>query len=75
MLDIGFVIVRVAALVALSGSPAIAASLILISMSPSVTIPMLTYIVGLLKRKEHESSGEVEMQTARVVEELGTEVS
>ncbi|KAI9462963.1 hypothetical protein HD554DRAFT_2330317 [Boletus coccyginus] len=75
VLDIGFVIVRVAALVALSGSPAIAASLVLVSMSPSIMIPMLTYIARLLKGKEHEPSGEVEIRTARMVEELGTEVS
>lgn len=61
MLDIGFVIVRVAGLVALSGSPALAVGLVVISMSPSVILPMLTYLARLLKQRKRESGGEVEM--------------
>lgn len=66
MLDIGFVIVRVAGLVALSGSPALATTLVLVSMSPSVILPMLTYLARLLRQR---ISGEVQMESGTVVDE------
>ena len=66
VLDIGFVIVRVAGLVALSGSPALATTLVLVSMSPSVILPMLTYLARLLRQR---ISGEVQMESGTVVDE------
>ncbi|KAG8214825.1 hypothetical protein J3R82DRAFT_9974 [Butyriboletus roseoflavus] len=67
MLDLGFIIVRVAGLIILYGSPALATSLVLVSMSPSIILPMLTYPARLLKRKKRESDGEVEMEAASVI--------
>ncbi|KAI9464644.1 hypothetical protein HD554DRAFT_2120575 [Boletus coccyginus] len=68
VLDIGFVVVRVVAFVALSGSPGSAVGLALVSMSPSVILPMLTYPARLLKRRRRDS-GEVEMGSGTVVDE------
>ena len=67
VLDIGFIIVRVTGLVVLSGSPAVAMSLVVISISPSVILPMLTYPARLLRRKKHRSGGEVDMEAGTVV--------
>ena len=72
VLDIGFVIVRVAGLVALSGSPVLAAGLVLFSMSPSVVSPMFIYPARLLKRREREPAGDVEMVSGTVVVESRT---
>jgi len=69
MLDIGFVVVRVVAFVALSGSPGSAVGLALVSMSPSVILPMLTYPARLLKRRRRDSDGEVEMGSGTVVDD------
>ena len=70
VLDIGFVIVRVAGLIVLSGSPALSTSLVVVSMSPSLILPMLTYPARLLKRKKRESSGEVDMEVGTVADEI-----
>ena len=75
VLDIGCVIVRVAGLIALSGSPALAASLVLVSMSASITLPLLTYPARLLKRKKRESGGEVAMESGTVAGGAGTSES
>ena len=75
MLDIGFVIVRVAGLVALSGSPALATSLVLISMSPSVILPMFAYPARLLRQKKREPSEEVEMESSIVIDKALAVVS
>ena len=72
VLDIGFVIVRVAGLVALSGSPVLAAGLVLSSISPSVVFPMFTYPARLLKRREREPTGDVEMESGTVAVEPRT---
>ena len=68
VLDAGFLIVRVAGLVVLSGSPALATILVIISMSPSVIFPVLTYPARLLKRKKRESGGEVDTEAGTVVD-------
>ena len=68
VLDIGFVIVRITGLVALSGSPALAMGLVLVGMSPSSILPMLICLVRLLKRRKRESSGEVDMGSRAVVD-------
>ncbi|KAN0087805.1 hypothetical protein V8E55_006426 [Tylopilus felleus] len=68
MLDIGTVIVRVSALVALSGSPALTANLALISMSPSILLPLLCYPARLFKRRKRQSTGEVVMESGMVVD-------
>ena len=68
VLDIGFVIVRIAGLVALSGSPALAAGLVLVGMSPSSILPMLVCLAKLLKRRKRESGGEVDMGSRAVVD-------
>jgi hypothetical protein len=68
VLDIGCVIVRVAGLIALSGSPALAASLVLVSMSASLISPLLAYPVRLLKWRKREYSGEVAMESGTVVD-------
>ena len=52
VLDVGFVVVRIAGLVALSGTPGLAASLVLISMSPSAALSLLTYAGKLARRRE-----------------------
>ena len=52
VLDVGFVVVRIIGLVALSGTPGFAASLVLISMSPSVILPLLTHAGKLAKWRE-----------------------
>ena len=57
-LDIGFVVVRVAGLIALSGSSGVAASLVLISMSPSVVLPLLTYARKLAGQRGNAPDGE-----------------
>ena len=75
VLDIGCVIVRVAGLIALSGSPALAASLVLVSMSASITLPLLTYPARLLKRRKRESGGEVAMESGTVAGGTGTSES
>lgn len=74
VLDVGFVIVRVAALVALSGSSALATSLVLISMSPSV-LPVLTYPASLFKRRKCGSDIAVKMESDTVVDGTGTGAS
>ena len=66
--DIGCVIVRVAGLVALSGSPTLAMSPVLVSMSATVTLPLLTYPARLLKRKKCKSGVEVAMESGTVVD-------
>ena len=66
MLDIGTGIVRISALVALSGSPALTANLALISMSPSIILPLLCYPARLFKRRKRQSTGEVEMESGTV---------
>lgn len=63
VLDIGFVIVRIAGLVALSGTPGLATSLVLVSMLPSVILPLLTYPAKFLKRRKRESGGEGEVES------------
>ena len=68
VLDIGCVIVRVVGLIALSGSPALAASLVVVSMSASVIPPLLAYPARLLKRRKRNSSGEVAMESGTVVD-------
>ena len=75
VLDIGCVIVRVAGLIALSGSPALATSLVLVSMSASITLPLLTYPARLLKRKKRESGGEVTMELGAVADATETSES
>ncbi|KAG6372785.1 hypothetical protein JVT61DRAFT_7185 [Boletus reticuloceps] len=67
VLDIGFVIVRVAGFVALSGSPGLAAGLVLVSMSPSAILPMLTYPARLVRRREREPTGDAEMNSGTAV--------
>ncbi|KAH0832243.1 hypothetical protein J3R83DRAFT_13217 [Lanmaoa asiatica] len=69
VLDIGIGIVRVAGFVALSGSPTLATSLVLVSMSPSVILPMFTYLARLLRRRKRESDGEVVTGSGAVVDE------
>ncbi|KAG8214803.1 hypothetical protein J3R82DRAFT_9947 [Butyriboletus roseoflavus] len=69
VLDIGFVIVRVAGLGALYGSLALATSLVLVSMSPSTILPMLTYPARLIRQRKRVPSGEVEMGSGTVVDE------
>ena len=68
VLDIGCVIVRVAGLVALSGSTVLATSLVFVGMSASVTFPLLTYPARLLKRKKRDPGGEVAMESGTVVD-------
>ncbi|KAF8551882.1 hypothetical protein OG21DRAFT_1486644 [Imleria badia] len=75
VLDIGFVIVRVAAFVALSGSSALATSLVLISMSPSVILPVFTYLARHLKRRKSESGAEAKMESGAVVDETEAKAS
>ncbi|KAH0832324.1 hypothetical protein J3R83DRAFT_13337 [Lanmaoa asiatica] len=70
VLDIGIVIVRVSGLVALSGSPALATSLVLVSMSPSVILPMLTYPTRLLRQRKRKSGGEAEVENGTVFVEF-----
>ena len=62
VLDVGFVVVRIVGLVALSGTPGLATSLVLINMSPSVVLLLLTYAGKLAKGRE------------RVPDEQGAEV-
>jgi L-cystine uptake protein TcyP (sodium:dicarboxylate symporter family) len=68
VLDIGYVIVRVAGLIALSGSPALATILVLVSMSASVTLPLLAYPARLLNRRKRESGGELAMESGTVAD-------
>lgn len=67
ILDIGFIVVRITGFVALSGSPALAMSLVLISMSPSVIFPFLAYPAKLLRMRSHKSSGVEEAESGNVV--------
>ncbi|KAF8427573.1 hypothetical protein L210DRAFT_3138585 [Boletus edulis BED1] len=71
VLDIGFVIVRVAGLAALSGSPGLAVGLALISMSPSAILPLLTYPARLVRRRERAPTGDAEMNSETVVDGSG----
>ena len=57
-LDIGFVIVRITGLIVLSGTPGLATTLVLISMLPSVILPLLTYAAKLAKRRRRAPDGE-----------------
>ena len=57
-LDIGFVVVRVTGLVALSGTPGLATTLVLVSFLPSVIPPLLTYSAKLTKRRRRAPDGE-----------------
>lgn len=63
VLDIGVVIVRIVGLVALSGSPGLAMGLILVSLWPSVILPLLAYLVESLKRRKRESGGDGEVES------------
>ena len=67
VLDVGFLLVRVAGLVALSRSPALAMTLVVVSISPSVIFPVLTYPARLFKRKKRESVREVDVEADIVV--------
>ena len=58
VLDIGFVVIRVTELVALSGTPGLAAGLVIISFLPSVILPLLIYTAKLAKGRRHVPDGE-----------------
>lgn len=69
MLDIGVVTVRVVGLVALSGSAGLASSLILVSMSAPMILPLLSKTAKLVKRRRRKSGGSGEVESGIMVEE------
>ncbi|KAG6375952.1 hypothetical protein JVT61DRAFT_2829 [Boletus reticuloceps] len=72
ILDIGFVIVRVAGFVALSGSPALAVGLVFVSMSPFAILPVLTYPARFLRRRKQELTEEVKLESGTVFDGIQT---
>ncbi|KAF8427575.1 hypothetical protein L210DRAFT_3634446 [Boletus edulis BED1] len=72
VLDIGFVIVRVAGFVALSGSPALAVGLVFVTMSPFAILPVLTYPARLLKRRKQELTEEAKLESGTMVDGIQT---
>jgi len=56
--DVGFIVVRIAGFAAMSGTPGLAVSLVLISMVPSVVLPLFAHAGKLVKRRRRASDGE-----------------
>ena len=69
VLDIGFVLVRVTGLVALSGTPGLATTLVLVSMLSPVILPLLACAAKLVKRRKHTSGGDDEIESGIVNDE------
>ena len=70
VLDIGFVVVRVTGLAALSGSAGLATSLILISMLFSIILPLLARAAKLVKRRKRMSGGDDEIESGIVDDKI-----
>ena len=66
VLDIGFVVVRVTGLVALSGSRGLATTLVIVSMLPPVILPLLARAAKLVKRRKPASGGGDEVESGIV---------
>ena len=70
VLDIGFIIVRVAGLAALSGTPGLATTLVLVSMLPPVILPLLTCMAKLVKRRKRASDRGDEVESGIVDDKI-----
>jgi len=57
VLDIGFIVVRIATLVALSGTFALATGVILVSLFPSTILPLLICAVKTVKWQRKPATG------------------
>ena len=68
--DIGFIIVRVTGLVALSGTPGLATTLVLISMLPPVILPLLACAAKLMKRGRRASDGGDQIESGIVDDKM-----
>ncbi|KAG9315525.1 hypothetical protein JVU11DRAFT_3141 [Chiua virens] len=62
MLDIAFIVLRIAGLVALAGSPGLATGLVVVGMSPALVFPLFVYPARLVTRRRRGSGGEVEAE-------------